>query len=124
MIDRIDLPIEVPALSTDDLLMALAGESSPLMRARCVAACERAPLRQGKTNKALADQEIDLHARLDPATAQFLRATAVRLGWLVRSLHRTLKVARAIADLAESAAIKMIHAAEAMQYRHASTLEY
>ncbi|RFO95390.1 ATP-dependent protease [Rhodoferax lacus] len=123
LMDRIDLHIEVPALSTDDLLMAPAGESSALMRARCVAARERAMRRQGKTNQTLAGQEIDLHAKLDAATAQFLRTAALRLGWSARGLHRTLKVARTIADLDDSAAIEMIHAAEALQYRHASPLD-
>ena len=79
------------------------------------AACAQA--RQGKTNQALAGQELDLHAALDAVTTQFLRTAAVRLGWSARSLHRTLKVSRTIADLAECTTIELVHAAEAMQYR-------
>ena len=117
LMDRIDLHIEVPALPSADLLHAAPGESSAIMRARCVSARERAQARQGKTNQALAGQELDLHAALDAVTTQFLRTAAVRLGWSARSLHRTLKVSRTIADLAECTTIELVHAAEAMQYR-------
>jgi magnesium chelatase family protein len=74
-------------------------------------------LRQGKANQALVGQEIDLHAQLDGSTSQFLRTAATRLGWSARGTHRTLKIARTIADLAGSEAIALVHAAEAMQYR-------
>jgi magnesium chelatase family protein len=118
LLDRIDLHVEVPALPAHDVLSAPAGESSACMRARCVAARERAQARQGKTNQALIGQEIDQHAPLDAATSQFLRTAAARLGWSARGTHRTLKIARTIADLAGSEAIALTHAAEAMQYRH------
>jgi magnesium chelatase family protein len=110
--DRIDLHVEVPALPTDALLQASAGESSASMRARCCAA------RQGKPNQALADLDMDVHDVLDTATAQLLGTAAERLGCSARSLHRTLKVARTIADLAGSVSIELVHAAEAMQYRY------
>jgi magnesium chelatase family protein len=84
-----------------------------------VAAHERAQRRQGKNNQSLVGQEIDQHARLDDATSQFLRTAATRLGWSARGTHRTLKIARTIADLAGSETIGLAHAAEAMQYRHA-----
>jgi magnesium chelatase family protein len=109
--------VEVPTLAADDLLRAPAGEASADMRARCVAARERALLRQGKANQALVGQEIDLHAQLDGSTSQFLRTAATRLGWSARGTHRTLKIARTIADLAGSESIALVHAAEAMQYR-------
>jgi magnesium chelatase family protein len=117
LLDRIDLHVEVPTLAADDLLRAPAGEASADMRARCVTARERAMLRQGKANQALVGQEIDLHAQLDGSTSQFLRTAATRLGWSARGTHRTLKIARTIADLAGSEAIALVHAAEAMQYR-------
>ena len=43
---------------------------------------------------------MDQHVALDNAAAKFLNTTAARLGWSARSIHRTLKVARTIADLA------------------------
>jgi magnesium chelatase family protein len=90
------------------------------MRGRCVAARQRALARQGKPNQALGSQDIHAHAQPDSATAQFLHTASVRLGWSARSLHRTLKVARTIADLADSANVELVHAAEALQYRRAN----
>ena len=117
LLDRIDLHVEVPNLPADDVLRAPAGEASADMRARCSAARERALARQGKTNNALVGQEIDLYAPLDTVTSQLLRTAASRLGWSARGIHRTLKIARTIADLAGSDEIVLAHAAEAMQYR-------
>jgi magnesium chelatase family protein len=74
--------------------------------------------RHGKTNHSLVGQEIDLHAQLDAATGLFLQPAATRLGWSARGTHRTLKIARTIADLAGSETIALAHAAEAMHYRN------
>jgi magnesium chelatase family protein len=119
LLDRIDLHVEVPALPAEQLLKSPPGESTASVRERCVAARERAVLRQGKPNQALQGEEIDAHAVLDEAAAKFLRMAAVRLGWSARSTHRALKVARTIADLAGVAAIDVAHVAEAVQYRRA-----
>lgn len=118
LMDRIDLHIDVPALPTDTVLHAPPGESTASMRARCIAAHGRALARQGKANQALAGQDIHAHAQPDGTTAEFLRTASLRLGWSARSLHRTLKIARTIADLADSPTIELAHAAEALQYRH------
>ena len=119
LLDRIDLHIEVPALPADDLLHAPPGESTAIIRARCTAARALAIGRQGKSNQALQGQEIDAHLGLDPAAAKFLNTAATRLGWSARSIHRALKVARTIADLAQSPATQVSHVAEAVQYRRA-----
>ena len=117
LLDRIDLHVEVGALPPDELLAAPAGEPSAAVRARCLAARERALARQGRPNQALQGQAIDEHARLDDAARQFLHTAAARLGWSARATHRALKVARSIADLAGSAAVTTAHVAEAVQYR-------
>jgi magnesium chelatase family protein len=117
LLDRIDLHVEVPALPADDLLKAPPGASTAEIRARCLAARERALQRQGKTNQGLQGEEIDRHAALDAAALKFLRTAAARLGWSARSTHRALKVARTIADLAGASAIDTAHVAEAVQYR-------
>ena len=119
LLDRIDLHIEVPALPADDLLHAPPGEGTAIIRARCTAARALAIGRQGKSNQALQGQEIDAHLGLDPAAAKFLNTAATRLGWSARSIHRALKVARTIADLAQSPATQVSHVAEAVQYRRA-----
>ena len=117
LMDRIDLHVEVPALPTTELLGAPPGESTQAIRARCADARARATARQGKPNQALAGQEIDLHAGADAAALQFLQTAAAKLGWSARGTHRTLKIARTIADLAGSASTQLAHVAEAMQYR-------
>jgi magnesium chelatase family protein len=60
----------------------------------------RQQARQGAPNAALAAAELDAHCRLDEPAARFLERSAQRLGWSGRALHRVLKVARTIADLA------------------------
>jgi magnesium chelatase family protein len=60
---------------------------------------------------------IDAHCRMDRAAAALLTSAATRLGWSGRSIHRCLRVARSIADLADSPAIESAHVAEAVQYR-------
>jgi magnesium chelatase family protein len=119
LMDRIDLHIEVPALPAQDLLNAPPGETTAAIRARSSAARQQAIDRQGKSNQALQGQEIDQHVALDAAAAKFLNTTAARLGWSARSIHRTLKVARTIADLASARGTEVGHIAEAVQYRRA-----
>jgi len=117
LMDRIDLHIEVPALPTAELLEATTGEPTHSIRQRCTQARARATARQGKPNHALVGKEIDAHAQLDPAAAKFLQSAATQLGWSARGTHRTLKIARTIADLADAQCIGLAHVAEAMQYR-------
>ncbi len=119
LVDRIDLHVEVPAVSADELLQSPPGESSASVRERCVAARARAFARQGKSNQALQGQDIDKYVLLDDAAAKFLNVAAARLAWSARSTHRVLKVARTIADLAGARTTQVTHVAEAMQYRRA-----
>lgn len=119
LLDRIDLHIEVPAVRPDDLLSAPHGEASAAVQQRVVAARQRAQARQGCANQALHGQQIDDHAAMDTPTRQFLQQAASRLGWSARSTHRTLKIARTVADLAGADQLSVAHLAEAIQYRRA-----
>jgi magnesium chelatase family protein len=119
LLDRIDLHIDVPTLPAAELINAPAGESTQSIRQRCIAARNRSLARQKKPNHALQGVDIDTHVLLDDAATKFLNVAAARLGWSARATHRTLKVARTIADLAGSECTQVTHVAEAMQYRRA-----
>lgn len=111
--------MEVGALAADELVNAPPGETTRSIRERVVAARERAMARQGGSNQALQGKAIDTQCQLDEAAAKFLNTAAARLGWSGRSIHRCLKVARTIADLAGAQAVQVTHVAEAVQYRRA-----
>ncbi len=119
LLDRIDLHVEVGALAADELVNTPPGEASATIRSRVVQARERAISRQGSNNQALEGQAIDAQCQLDAAAAKFLNTAATRLGWSGRGIHRCLKVARTIADLAGAQAVEVAHVAEAVQYRRA-----
>ena len=119
LLDRIDLHVEVGSLAADELINSAPGESTQAIRARVMTARALAISRQGNANQALEGQAIDAQCRLDDAAARFLNTAATRLGWSGRSIHRCLKVARTIADLANAQAVQVTHVAEAVQYRRA-----
>jgi len=117
LLDRIDLHVEVPALGSQELLASQPGENSASVRQRVAHARARALERQGSSNQALQGDALERHAELSPSAQQLLHQAAGRLGWSGRATHRTLRVARTIADLADSALIDNGHMAEALQYR-------
>ncbi|MFY8017642.1 MAG: YifB family Mg chelatase-like AAA ATPase, partial [Inhella sp.] len=102
LLDRIDLQVEVPTLAPDVLMREGASESTATVRARCLAAHAKALSRQGMANQNLQGQALEAHLHLDAAAATFLQNAAAKLGWSSRSTHRALRVARTIADLADS----------------------
>ncbi len=117
LLDRIDIQIDVPALTEDELMRAGAGESSAAIRTRVEAARTRQMERQGKPNAALGPQDIEAFCTLDVTGENLLKQAISRLNLSARAYHRVLKLARSVADLAGSADITTTHLAEAIQYR-------
>ena len=119
LLDRIDLRIEVLAVKPAALMALPDGEPSAVVAARVAAAHSRQLQRQGMANALLDATGVDRHCVMDTAAAAFLRNAAERLAWSGRRLHRTLKVARTVADLAGNEVIAVAHVAEALQAQRA-----
>jgi magnesium chelatase family protein len=117
LLDRIDLVVDVPALKPRELLEASEGESSAAVAQRVRQARERQQARQGAPNGLLEPGRVAETATQDAGARTFLLAAAERLGWSGRSLHRVIRVARTIADLAQADQISTVHVAEAVQWR-------
>jgi len=117
LLDRIDLQIDMPALPESDLLKPSPGESSHTVRARVIAARERAQSRQPQANAMLAPPQVDRYCTPDARGTQLLRQAITRLGLSARAFHRILRVARTIADLDGAENVLSGHVAEAIQYR-------
>jgi magnesium chelatase family protein len=122
LLDRIDLRISVPALSSDELLEERA-VTEPLTTAAAalkVAGARKVQLaRAGKLNADLGGRGLQEHCRLDRACRRLLAQARVGLALTARGVHRVMRVARTIADLETDprVSISAAHLAEALQLR-------
>lgn len=117
LLDRIDLHIEVPALKDSELTGAATGETSEAIRARVNQARTLQMTRQSKANYLLSTKEIDRFCLPDESGLSLLKSAIAKLNLSARAYHRILKVARSIADLAQSEQVQTQYIAEAIQYR-------
>jgi magnesium chelatase family protein len=122
--DRIDLWIEVGQIEHEKLAQkAEKGESSEQIRTRVEEARGREKSRFQaagtpiKMNSAMSVEHLSTLARLDDDTELILREAAKKLELSARSYHRTIKLARTIADLAGEEHTATAHILEALQYR-------
>jgi magnesium chelatase family protein len=122
LLDRIDIHVEVPAVKYSELASKRPGEASVAIRERVMVArdiqMKRFAGRQGLFSNADMDsKEIKEFCDIDAAGADLLKTAMNRLGLSARAYDRILKVARTIADLAQSEEIRPEHLGEAIQYR-------
>jgi len=123
LLDRIDMQIQVAAVSHAELLQTADGETSLQIAARVQQASLHQQARQHKSNHLLSTSEIDLHCQPEASGEALLRTAMQRMNWSARAYHRVLKVARTIADLVDEPVILQAHIAEAIQYRRALQCE-
>ncbi len=119
LLDRIDLQIEVPAIHYSELQQAKSNdiETSATVRERVIKARIRQQQRTNSANQFLSNAQIEQVCALDSSGQKLLQQAVQRLGLSPRAYHRILKVARTIADLAESETIQASHLSEAISYR-------
>jgi magnesium chelatase family protein len=119
LLDRIDLQLEVSAVPFSELHRGAGTESSATVRERVVAAraCQGRRNGAARTNAMLSSRELSSCCALDREGERLLEAAVTRLALSARGMHRTLKVARTIADLEGSGALLARHLAEAVAYR-------
>ena len=118
LLDRIDMQVHVPALPADMLMQSAQGESSASVQARCQQAHERAINRRGVSNHALSAAQLQA-LKIQAQAQQHVQQQAARHGWSARAVHRVLRVAQTIADLAQAEEIELAHVMQAMHFRMA-----
>ena len=124
LLDRIDLQIEVPAVSAADLVLPpprkAAPTCAPVSPPRASGSAQRflaLGVKSVRTNAECSGQLLEQTAMPDDAGLALLRQAAETLALSARGFHRTLKVARTLADLDGLDKVGRIHIAEALSYR-------
>ncbi|MBD3359121.1 MAG: YifB family Mg chelatase-like AAA ATPase [Candidatus Buchananbacteria bacterium] len=122
LIDRIDLQIEVPRLSFEELTKEKVAEGSVEIRqrvekARRIQENRFDKLTQIMYNSEIKAPEIKAFCQIDNQGKALLKNAVNQFQLSARTYHRILKLARTIADLSNQTDIQMTHLAEALQYR-------
>jgi magnesium chelatase family protein len=124
LLDRIDLHIEVPAVTAADLILPAPAEGSREVAARVARARDAQVARYAalgmnnvRTNAQVSASALEEVARADAAGMTLLRDAAESMRLSARGYHRILRVARTLADLDAAERVGRVHLAEALSYR-------
>ncbi|MDD3267436.1 MAG: ATP-binding protein, partial [Burkholderiales bacterium] len=117
LLDRIDIVVEVPSLSTFELQSLQSGESSATILKRIEKARLIQLQRQSKLNYELSNDEVDSICKLDTKTSNLLKQICEKQGLSARGYYRMLKLSRTIADLDNDNIIGVKHISLASQYK-------
>lgn len=122
LLDRIDLHVEVTPVPFSELSEKRKTEPSAVIRERVMAARNRQTKRYAVAegiycNAMMNSKMLQEHCQLDTVGSKLLKVAMQKLNLSARAYDRILKVARTIADLADTEMIKAEHIAEAIQYR-------
>ena len=123
LLDRIDIFVDVPRIDYEKLVASPSEETSADVRGRVEQA--RAMQRERfngvgngvLTNADMGPEEVWKFCQVDDSAKGLLQSAMQQLGLSARGFHRILKLARTIADLADSQEMDTVHLAEALQYR-------
>lgn len=128
LLDRIDIHVDVPRLTKDELINSSSEETSEAIRKRVQAARQRQEERFSSSkiysNAQMGPRQIRQFCNLSSDASSFLEDAIEKLGLSARAYDRILKVARTIADLVSSGEIELKHLAEAIQYRSLDRQSY
>ena len=117
LLDRIDIQLDVPPVTAADLALPPPLEGTAEAAARVCRAREAQSARGAGLNAMLSLEALERVAAPDAAGAALLSKAAESMALSARAYHRTLKVARSIADLDGAEAVRRIHVAEALSLR-------
>ena len=122
LLDRIDLHVEVTPVRFEEMTSTRKSESSKDIRERVIKGRERQKIRFENNpevfcNAMMPSHQVKQVCQISEAGKTLLKTAMERLGLSARAYDRILKVARTIADIAESEDIRVEHLAEAIQYR-------